>query len=155
MEAAQEFSDRTLTMTRTFNAPRALVWEAWTQPNHISQWWGPKGMTTEIKKHAFEEGGEWEYSMAMPDGKDFRSFGQYQKIVEPELIETTANFIPMTVGVTLIASFTDAGDQTGFEFKVVHETEEYAQQQLKMGFDKGWGSVFDGLNEYLSELQSK
>ncbi|HAA21624.1 MAG TPA: activator of HSP90 ATPase [Cytophagales bacterium] len=154
MEAAQDFSNRTLTMTRTFNAPRDLVWDAWTKPEHISNWWGPKGMKTEIKKHEFKAGGDWEYTMAMPDGNEFRSFGQYQKIVEPELIETTANFIPMTVGVTLIASFSDAGEQTHFEFKVVHETEEYAKQQYEMGFDKGWGSVFEGLNTYLEGLKS-
>jgi len=140
---------RTVTITRTFDAPRALVWDAWTQPDHISKWWGPRGMKTNIVKHDFTEGGAWEFSMPMPDGNAFISHGIYSKIVAPELIETTANFIPMTEGVTLVAIFKDAGDKTDFEFKVIHPTEEYRKQQEDMGIYNGWGSVFDGLNSYL------
>ena len=62
---------RTITMKRTFNAPIQLVWEAWTQPEHIAQWWGPKGMKTKVIAHDFRVGGKWEYTMLMPDGKEF------------------------------------------------------------------------------------
>jgi len=143
---------RTLRLERTFDAPRQLVWEAWTQREHIANWWAPPGMQVTVKKHDFEKGGDWEYTMTMPDGQEFKSFGTYAKIVAPELIETSANFIPMTEGVTLIAHFSEDGEKTQFVFKVVHPTEEYCKQQEEMGFYNGWGSVFEGLNKYLLEL---
>lgn len=152
MKEVNELEKRTLTIKRTFDAPRKLVWEAWTKPEHIANWWGPRGMKTNIKRHDFRVGGEWEYTMPMPDGNEFVSYGKYARIEIPELIETSANFIPMTEGVTLIASFVDAGEQTEFTFKVIHPTEEYCKQQEKMGFYNGWGSVFEGLNTYLSEV---
>ena len=155
MSNSNDIEKRTITMKRTFDAPRQLVWEAWTQPGHIARWWGPKGMTTNIKKHDFREGGEWEYTMPMPNGKEFLTFGKYIKIVSPELIETTANFIPMTEGVTLVASFADAGEKTDFTFKVIHPTEGYCKQQENMGIYNGWGSVFDGLSKYLTTMVSQ
>ncbi len=149
MNDANDIAKRTLTLERTFDAPRDLVWEAWTKPEHIANWWGPPGMETRIDKHDFTEGGDWEYTMAMPDGKDFKAFGTYERIVAPEELQTTANFIPMTEGVTLVAIFTEDGNKTGFVFKVIHPTEEYCKQQEEMGFYNGWVSVFNRLNDLL------
>ena len=147
-----DINKRTLTLKRTFEAPRNLVWEAWTQPKHLAKWWGPNGMETKIEKHDFQTGGEWKFVMPMPNGSEFISFGTYGDIREPEFLETTANFIPMTEGVTIEAEFLEAGDQTEFIFKVIHPTEEYCKQQEEMGFYNGWGSVFEGLNGYLKGI---
>lgn len=152
MNEVNEIEKRTLTIKRKFDAPRELVWKAWTQPEHIAKWWGPRGMKTNVKKHDFKVGGEWEYTMPMPDGSDFISNGIYSKIEAMELIETSANFIPMTEGVNIVAVFTDAGEQTEFIFKVIHPTEAYCKQQEQMGFYNGWGSVLEGLNNYLAKL---
>ena len=149
MNKTNDIEKRTLTLTRTFDAPPQLVWDAWTQPEHIAKWWGPRGMKTNIKKHDFKVGGDWEFVMPMPDGKEFISYGTYSQIEAPQLLETSANFIPMTEGVILVASFSEAGDKTDFVFKVIHPTEEYCKQQEEMGFYNGWGSVFEGLNAYL------
>ncbi len=150
-----EIEARTLTIKRTFDAPRKLVWEAWTQPEHIALWWGPNGMKTHINQHDFRVGGEWEFIMKMPDDKDFISHGRYSKIERLELIQTSANFIPMTEGVTLEAIFIDANEQTEFVFKVIHPTEEYCKQQEEMGFYNGWGTVFEGLTNYIGELRKR
>lgn len=147
-----EIEKRTLTIKRTLDAPRKLVWEAWTQPEHIANWWGPKGMKTNIKKHNFTVGGEWEYSMTMPDGNEFIAEGVYSEIEELEKIFSSANFKPMTEGVEIQALFEELGDKTKFTFNVVHPTEEYCKQQEEMGFMNGWGSVFDNLENCLSEL---
>lgn len=144
--------NRTLTLARTFNAPIELVWEAWTQPDHIAQWWGPKGMDTTIVKHEFRVGGEWEYTMIMPDGSAFIGNGKYLDIVELERIRSTANFKPMTEGVEIQAYFQSIGNKTNFTFKVVHPTEEYCKQQEQMGFKNGWGSTFDRLENLIDSL---
>ena len=143
---------RTLTLERIFDAPLEIVWEAWTQSEHIAKWWAPPGMEMTVVKHDFREGGQWEYTMTMPNGQNFVACGTYSKIVQQSLIETSADFKPMTEGVTMVAEFKALGDQTSFVFKVIHPTEEYCKQQEEMGFYNGWGSIFKGLNEYLQSL---
>ncbi len=146
-------NNRTLSLKRTFNAPIKLVWEAWTQPEHIAQWWGPKGMKTKIIAHNFSVGGAWKYAMTMPDGKEFIADGVYSEIVELQKIVTSANFKPMTEGVELQVLLEEDGNKTNFTFNVVHETEDYCKQQEKMGFYNGWGSTFDRLEGYFGEVQ--
>ena len=68
MSQINEVKKRTVTLKRTFSAPVKLVWDAWSQPDHIAQWWGPKGMNTKIIEHDFRVGGKWKYTMEMPDG---------------------------------------------------------------------------------------
>ena len=125
------------------------MWEAWTQPKHIAQWWGPKGMEVEVKEHNFTVGGNWKYVMAMPNGNEFISEGVYSVIEELKEIYSSAEFKPMTTGVEIQALFEADGDQTLFTFNCIHPTEEYKKQQEEMGFYKGWGSVFDNLEEFL------
>lgn len=147
-----EMNNRTLTLKRTFDAPLKLVWEAWTRPEHIALWWGPKGMDVKVIEHDFKVGGKWKYSMTMPDGKEFITEGIYSVIVALKKIYSSADFKPMTEGVEIQALFEENGDKTNFTFNVVHETEEYCKQQEEMGFYNGWGSVFDGLETHLNTL---
>lgn len=144
--------NRTLTIKRTLKAPVQLVWDAWSQPGHIVKWWGPKGMETKVNKQEFKVGGEWNYSMEMPNGSEFIADGIYKEIVELKKIISSANFRPMTEGVEIQSLFEGKGDETIFTFNVVHPTEQYCQQQEKMGFMNGWGSVFDRLEDVLSSL---
>lgn len=141
----EEVKNRTLSLERTFNAPIDLVWKAWTETSHIANWWGPKGMEFTVEEHSFEVGGSWRFSMPMPNGASFVSEGVYSEIIEKEKIVTSADFKPMTEGVTLIALFEALGEKTKFTFHVVHETEEYCKQQEQMGFYNGWASAFDRL----------
>ena len=149
MSSTDDLQKRTLTLERTFDAPIKLVWEAWSNPEHIINWWGPKGMQSKVIEHDFRPGGKWKYAMTMPDGKEFITEGVYSEIVEFEKIISSADFKPMTEGVEIQAIFEANGDQTKFTFNVVHATEEYCKQQEAMGFYNGWGSVFNNLNEFL------
>lgn len=153
--AENDLAKRTLSLKKTLDAPIELVWEAWTQPEHIAQWWGPKGMKVNVIEHNFKIGGKWKYAMAMPDGREFSSDGVYSEIVELEKIVSSANFRPMTEGVEIRALFEKNGDKTNFIFSVVHPTEEYRNQQEKMGFYNGWGSAFNRLEELLITLNKK
>lgn len=143
---------RTLTLEKVFNAPVALVWAAWTESDHIIQWWAPKGMSINVVKHDFKVGGKWQYSMPMPNGSLFISEGQYLEIEPFKKIVTTADFKPMTEGVELHVAFKAVGDKTHFTFSVVHATEDYCKQQEKMGFYNGWGSTFDRLDALVKTL---
>lgn len=153
MAVKNDLDKRVLTLKRIFNAPIELVWEAWTQPEHIIQWWAPKGMKIKVVEHNFRVGGKWKYVMPMPDGKEFISDGIYSEIVRLEKIVTSANFKPMTEGVEIRALFEANGDKTNFTFSVVHPTEEYCRQQEQMGFYNGWGSAFDRLETFVGTLK--
>ncbi len=145
-------NNRTLTIKRTFSAPLKIVWEAWTQPEHITQWWGPKGMEVKIVEHDFRVGGKWKYTMQMPDGSEFSSDGTWSEIVQLKKIVTSANFRPMTEGVEIETLFEASGNKTEMTFNVIHATEAYAKQQEKMGFFNGWGSTFERLELLVSSM---
>lgn len=144
-----QLNNRTLTLEKTFDAPIALVWKAWTSTEHIIKWWAPPGMEIKVIEHDFKIGGRWKYAMPMPDGTEFTSEGTYLDIVEMEKIVSTADFKPMTENVELHILFKAVDNQTKFTFSVIHETEEYCQQQKEMGFYNGWGSAFDRLEKSL------
>ena len=146
-------NEKTITIKRTFDAPIDLVWEAWTQAEHIVKWWGPPGVETEIIHHEFTVGGQWKYVMKMPKGGDFIAEGEYSEINPPHKIVTSGNFRPMTEGVIMEIHLKENDEQTDFTFLVIHPTEEYKLQQEKMGIYNGWGSVFDRLADFLSALQ--
>lgn len=146
-------NDRTVTIKRTFDAPIELVWTAWTQSEHIANWWSPKGIKTRIVEHEFSVGGKWKFVMPMPDGKEFIAEGIYTEIVQFKKIVSKADFKPMTEGVEIQAMFKENGNKTDFIFHVVHPTVEYRIQQEKMGILNGWGSVFDRLKELLKSIQ--
>ena len=152
MSKMDNAKNRTLTLKKVFNAPVKLVWEAWTNSDHVVQWWAPNGMKINVAEHDFKVGGKWKYTMPMPDGNLFISEGKYLEIVAYKKIVTTADFKPMTEGVELHVELEEDGDKTNFTFSVVHETEEYCKQQEKMGFYNGWGSAFDRLETLVKTL---
>jgi uncharacterized protein YndB with AHSA1/START domain len=79
-------SDREIVFNRTFDAPRELVFEAWTRPEHLEKWWGPKGFTTTTHAFEFKPGGTWRLTMHGSDGTDFPNRIVYDEIVRPERI---------------------------------------------------------------------
>jgi uncharacterized protein YndB with AHSA1/START domain len=153
--AENDLSKRTLSIKKTFDAPVELVWEAWTEPEHLAQWWGPKGMLMTIVEHNFKVGGKWRYVMPMPNGSEFISEGQYSEIVKFQKIVTSANFRPMTEGVEIRALFEKDGDKTIFVFSVIHPTEEYKVQQEKMGFYNGWGATLTRFEALLADINGR
>ena len=71
--------DRELLLTRVLNAPIELVWEVWTNPKHIAQWWGPNGFTNTITTMDMHPGGEWDLVMHGPDGTDYKNKSVFYK----------------------------------------------------------------------------
>lgn len=76
-----ETSDRELVISRMLNAPVELVWEAWTKPEHIAQWWGPNGFSNTITKMDMVKGGEWDLVMHGPDGTEYVNKSIFKEIV--------------------------------------------------------------------------
>lgn len=87
MERKNETADRSIEINRILNAPRSLVWKAWTEPQHIAQWWGPYGFTNTIHKMEVKVNGAWEFIMHGPDGTDYPTKIIFTEVVKPELLK--------------------------------------------------------------------
>ena len=79
-----EISGREVTLSRVYDAPRELVWKAWTEPEHAAQWWGPDGFTNTIIEMAVRPGGVWRFTMHAPWGQDFPNRIVFEEVVPPE-----------------------------------------------------------------------
>lgn len=79
-------TDREVIISRVINAPRELVFEAFTDVQHLSQWWGPDGFSTTTRGFEFRTGGEWDFVMHGPDGTDYQEWISWTEIVPPERI---------------------------------------------------------------------
>jgi uncharacterized protein YndB with AHSA1/START domain len=82
-------ADREIIITRTFDAPRELAWQAMTDPRHVVLWWGPRGFTTTIREMDVRPGGVWAYVMHGPDGTDYPNHSVFQEVVYPERLVYT------------------------------------------------------------------
>lgn len=155
-------SDREIVITRVFNAPPALVFKAWTEPEHIAQWWGPKGFTTRVDEMDVKPGGQWRYVMIGPDGTEYPSRSTFQEIVPPERIVTVDEFgegIEQVVQVDLpqgkiitTALFENLDGKTKLTIQILHESVEDRRKHEAMGVIPGWNSSLDCLDEYLATL---
>jgi uncharacterized protein YndB with AHSA1/START domain len=77
-------SEREIVITRVFDAPREMVFEAWTKPEHLIHWWGPNGFTTTIQEMDVRAGGTWRLVMRGPDGRDYKNHIVFSEAVKPE-----------------------------------------------------------------------
>ena len=80
------------TITRIFNAPREMVFKAWTDPVYVKQWWGPAQFTSPFCAIDFRVGGQFRFCMRSPEGQDYWNIGTYTEIVVPEKIVSTMRF---------------------------------------------------------------
>lgn len=88
--------ERVLVIERTFDAPRELVWKAWSEPERFMRWWGPKANTIPVAQIDFRVGGSWLVCDRSPEGRDLWSTGVYREIAEPLRIVLTHSFADET-----------------------------------------------------------
>ncbi|HDZ13551.1 hypothetical protein LCGC14_0679610 [marine sediment metagenome] len=151
MEIQDNTAERTLSISKKLKAPVEKVWEAWSNPEHIAMWWGPKELPVKIVNHDFKIGGKWRYTMKLPDGNTFISDGTYADIVNYKKISTSADFKPLTIGVVLQIIFIEEEKGTRIDFHVLHPTIAYCKQQEGAGFYNGWNAAFERLEHFLNK----
>ena|SRR5580765_243778 len=145
--------DRELIVTRTLNAPVELVWEAWTMPEHIANWWGPNGFTNTITKMDFNPGGEWDLIMHGPDGTDYKNKSIFKEIVPFKKIVYEHVSGPKFIATV---DFEKQGNQTFIRWHMLFETAElYIQTVKTFKADQGLKQNIEKLNTYLEAMNSK
>jgi uncharacterized protein YndB with AHSA1/START domain len=154
--AAATPSDREIVLTRTFDAPRELVFEAYTNPVHIRQWWGLRTLTTIVDKMDFRPGGLWRYVQRGPDGKEFAFSGIYREIAPPERIVYTFEFEAMPGHVVLnTATFEELHGKTKVTITSLYPTVEDRDCMIKAGMERGANESWDMLDEHLSQMAAE
>jgi len=141
---------QSLVIKRTFDAPRDLVWQVWSDPDQAKNWWGPNGFTLPFVEMDQRPGGKWRARMVSPDGKDFWQHGVYREIVPPE--KTMYTFIwdsEPQHEMLITVLFAARGNKTEMTFK----QEGFKSAGEKAGHEDGWNQTFDRMNDYLKTLQ--
>jgi uncharacterized protein YndB with AHSA1/START domain len=143
-------TDREISTTRTFDAPRELVWSVWTDPKHIEQWWGPNGFTTTTKEYDLRPGGVWLFTMHGPDGTDYRNDVTFTAVVEPELLQYDHGPSPI---FSVTVKFDEDGERrTKLTMQMLFPTAAERDRTIeKFGALEGQKQTLNRLEKYLAK----
>ncbi|MBL7838011.1 MAG: SRPBCC domain-containing protein [Bacteroidetes bacterium] len=144
---------------RAFNAPLDMVWEAWTNPQLLDQWWAPKPFKTETKSMDFRVGGHWLYTMNGPNGECFWCKNEYTEVNPKSTYAGLDGFcfengefnkdMPMHDWRN---TFESKDDQTVVHVKVNYSSVEELNQIIEMGFKEGFTAALENLDELLKSM---
>lgn len=151
MPATPTTANRELSISRLINAPRELVWEAWTNPDHIKHWWGPEGFKNNISKMEVNPGGEWEFIMHGPDGTDYKNKHIYLELEKPSRIVMKHVSFPPFV---MTATFEAKGRKTLVSLHSVFESAEQLAEVINVfKADVGMKQNIARMDAYITNLQ--
>jgi PhnB protein len=147
MEEKNNTADRELIISRLLNAPIDLVWEVWTNAEHIKNWWGPNGFTNTISTMDMKKGGEWNLIMHGPDGTDYKNKSVFKEIVKHKKI-----VYEHVSGPKFLATieFESQGEKTFLKWHMLFQSkEEFIQTVKTFKADEGLRQNVEKLNHYL------
>jgi uncharacterized protein YndB with AHSA1/START domain len=149
--------DLQVRMTRSFRAPRALVFEAFTKCEHLARWWGPRRLTLEVCELDFRVGGAWRFVQRDEDGSLYAFRGEFLEIEPVDVITQTFIFdsdpptAPMTDGMVL----TEEDGVTTITITSTATSKEDLEGMVDAGMEAGAAESYDRLEELLQELQAR
>ncbi|WP_438022867.1 SRPBCC family protein [Sorangium sp. So ce233] len=148
-------SEQEVRMTRVFNAPRQLVFDAMTKPEHVKRWWGclSEGYSVPVCEIDLRPGGAWRFVNRHPGG-EFAFYGEYREISPPSRLVFTEIFEQYPDTVTVVTSvFTEENGKTRMTVTVRYPSLEVRDIVLSTGMAEGAGISYDRLEDLLAELQ--
>jgi uncharacterized protein YndB with AHSA1/START domain len=154
VDLIESMADREIALTRVFDAPRRMVWEAWTDPKQLVLWWGPKGFTTTIDEMDVRAGGVWRYVMHGPDGTDYPNESIFTEIIPYERLVyrlTGGRKGGPPVQIEKIASFEEEDGRTRVTMRMVFASAEARDRNVReYGSIEGGKQTLERLAEHLS-----
>jgi uncharacterized protein YndB with AHSA1/START domain len=146
-------SDREIVMTRVVDAPRSLVFDAWTRPEHLPHWMlGPDGWTMPVCEIDLRPGGAWHFVWRRSDGTEMGMRGVYREITPPERLVATESWggdWPETINTLLLS---EKDGKTTISQTILYPSKEARDAALKTGMKEGVFQSFDRLAEYLRTM---
>jgi uncharacterized protein YndB with AHSA1/START domain len=149
-------SDREILMTRVFDAPRDLVFQAHTSCEHMTKWWGPRKYDFASCEIDFRPGGKWRIVHRGPDGEEYGFRGEYREIVPPERITWTFEFEgwPGQVSVETL-TLEEHDGKTTLTAISDYDSKEARDAMIDSGMESGAAESFERLDEYLERLRER
>jgi uncharacterized protein YndB with AHSA1/START domain len=147
-------SDRQIRLTREFDAPRELVFQALTSPEHVAHWWGPNGSNVKIDTMDVRPGGKWRFVEHSGDGQEYAFRGEYRELAPPERAVQTFEWegLPGHISVeTLILE--DLGGRTRLTVTSEFDSVEDRDGMLQSGMEQGASESYNRLAAYLETLK--
>lgn len=146
-------SDREILMTRVFDAPRELVFEAHTTPEHVRRWWGKHGTSLPVCEMDFRPGGRYRYVQREPNGVEHGFRGEYRDIAPPERLVYTFEYegLPGHIAVETL-TFDEVDGKTTLTSRMFFETTNERDGVLRSGMEGGAAQTMDRLASYLELL---
>src|ERR1700758_1329863 len=142
-----------LVITRVFDAPRELVFDAWTKAEHLQQWQGaPRGFTTTTEKSDIRPGGGFRISMHSPQGAEHRLEGSYREIVRPERLVFTHAWVDASGKPSQETLVTVTFSERGGTTEMTLRQSGFKSTESRDGHRLGWTSAFDVLGDYLGRI---
>jgi uncharacterized protein YndB with AHSA1/START domain len=166
-ERIQQQPESELIITRVFEAPRELLWKAWTDPESSKRWWGPKNFTSPVSKIDLRVGGKYLSCMRSPEGQEFWSTGVYREIVPLERLVLTDSFADEDGNVVQASHYGMPGDwplellvtvtfeTVGNETKMVLRHAGIPSGTMLDNTRTGWNESFDKLAELLADIHTR
>ena len=146
-------TDREIVITRVFDAPRRLVWEAWTSPEHLPRWMlGPPGWAMPVCEIDLRPGGAWHYVWRHENGTEMAMRGVYQEVVPPERLVSTDSWggdWPETLNTLLL---TEEAGKTTVTQRILYPSKEARDAALRTGMKEGMAAGFNRLDEHLRTM---
>ena len=150
-------ADREIVISRVIDAPRELVFDAFTEIRHLSRWWGPEGFTTTTRMFEFRVGGVWDFVMRGPDGTDYQEWISWTEITPPERIAMLhGEFRNDPNAFQSVVTFEPDGAATRLEMHTVFPTRELRDEAVeKYHAIEGGQQTLDNLAAYVAEITRK
>jgi uncharacterized protein YndB with AHSA1/START domain len=144
-------SDREILVTRTVNAPRRLVFEAWTDPRYLPRWMlGPPGWSMPVCEIDLRPGGTWHFVWRQHDGAEMEMRGVYKEIVPPERLVSTESWGAEWPETLNTVTLTEEAGRTKIAIRILYPSQEARDAALKTGMTEGMTMTFDRLEELLA-----
>ena len=152
--SASPTADREIVMSRTFAAPRELVWKAWTEPEHVQHWYGPRGFTITMLEMDVRPGGRWRFIMHGPDGTDWPNRVEYVKVEKPELLVALhgSDIDDDPMAFEQIVRLTESGGLTTVTNHIIFRTAEQRQASEGFGAVELGHQTLEKLEEYVARM---
>jgi uncharacterized protein YndB with AHSA1/START domain len=149
-------SDREVEMTRVFDAPRHLVFDAFTKPELLERWYGPDGWSLVVCEIDLRVGGAWRFVSRRPNGKEVGQRGVYREIVRPERIVNTESWEDWDPGECLVTvTLAEEDGRTVLTSRTLFPTRESRDVVFKSGLERSAGQVYDRLAGLLETIREE
>ena len=143
-------TDREIVLTRTFDAPRRLVFDAFTKPLLLKRWFGPRGWSLVVCEVDLRVGSGFRFVLRGPDGRDMGMSGVYREIEPPERSVHTESFDDYPGESVVTAVWVEEGDKTTLTATVLYASQEVRDAVIKSGMEHGAAESYDRLAEMLA-----